>query len=277
MSRARSMLCSRGAIAALALCAIAMRPPDPHTYGRVVLDTFTARAGVPPVAFDHWRHRAAFTCRVCHVDVGFAMTAGATQVSAATNRAGFHCGACHDGKHEFAGKTLFASCSPYGKASESPACTRCHTRDDPARLRQEYEAFTAKLPRDALGGVDWEKAEASWAVRPRDFLEGVSIPRKPLENKREIAIASKATWMTDVLFSHPKHAVWMGCEVCHPEIFPSTRGGQVRYSMLQINNGEACGVCHTKVAFPIADCKRCHTTPVQPRSPAGSTSSPWGR
>jgi c(7)-type cytochrome triheme protein len=263
MTRPRPGLLARIVIVASALGGLAMRPSDPVTYGRVVLEEFSRGAGVPSVAFDHWRHRAAFTCRLCHVDIGFAMSAGATQVSAATNRAGFHCGACHDGKRVLDGKTVFASCSASGKIGESPACVRCHARADPARLRKEYETFTAQLPHDALGSVDWEKAEGTWAIRPRDFLEGVSIGRKALVMKKEIAITSKAAWMQDVLFSHPKHAVWMGCEVCHPEIFPSTRSGEVRYSMLQINNGEYCGVCHTKVAFPIADCKRCHTTPVQ--------------
>jgi len=111
--------------------------------------------------------------------------------------------------------------------------------------------------------VDWEKAEADWIVKPLDFLEGVSIRRTPLRIDREISIESRGTWMTDVLFSHKKHAVWIGCEVCYPEIFPSTKNGAVRFSMLQITNGESCGVCHQKVAFPLADCEKCHVNPVR--------------
>ena len=42
-------------------------------HGRVVLDNFSTDTGMPAVVFDHWRHRVLFTCRVCHVDVGFAM------------------------------------------------------------------------------------------------------------------------------------------------------------------------------------------------------------
>jgi c(7)-type cytochrome triheme protein len=80
---------------------------------------------------------------------------------------------------------------------------------------------------------------------------------------KEVALAAKAAWMTDVLFSHRKHAVWNGCEVCHPEIFPSTQRGEVHYSMFQITSGEYCGVCHDKVAFPLADCERCHLKPVR--------------
>jgi c(7)-type cytochrome triheme protein len=80
---------------------------------------------------------------------------------------------------------------------------------------------------------------------------------------RDVPIESKATWMPDVLFSHKKHALWNGCEVCHPEIFPSTKRGTIKYSMFQIWDGQYCGVCHGKVAFPLRDCQRCHTKPVQ--------------
>ncbi len=248
-------------ILVLPLPSVAMSVPPAHVYGRVVIDNFSTRARVAPVAFDHWRHRARFTCRLCHVDIGFAMTAEATKISAATNQSGFHCGACHNGKTIYSGKPVFESCSTSRKLDG--ACARCHTRGDLARLLRDWEAFAAGKPRDRFGGVDWEKAEAGWIVKPLDFLEGVSIRRTPLAMDKEISIESRGTWMTDVLFSHKKHAVWIGCEVCHPEIFPSTKNGAVRFSMLQITNGESCGVCHQKVAFPLADCEKCHVSSVR--------------
>src|SRR6266542_3460335 len=63
-------------LVAAALCALGMKPRDAPEYGSVLLDRRASRAGVPPVTFDHWRHRARFSCRVCHVDVGFAMARG---------------------------------------------------------------------------------------------------------------------------------------------------------------------------------------------------------
>jgi hypothetical protein len=57
-----------------------------YRYGLVQLGNRAAGARVPPVSFDHWSHRARFTCRLCHVDVGFAMAAGQTGISASTNR-----------------------------------------------------------------------------------------------------------------------------------------------------------------------------------------------
>lgn len=240
----------------------AIPPPIASEYGRVTLQDRAGPAGVPPVGFDHWRHRARFTCRLCHVDVGFAMRAGASEVSAASNRDGYHCGACHDGKRAIRGKVLFAACDGTGRVEPGSACARCHRRPDAARSRQEYEAFARGLPRDWAGLVDWEKAEAAGQIRPLDALEGLSIKRTAIRNRLEVTIASRASWMTSVLFSHPKHAVWNGCEVCHPDIFPNG-GEERRYSMLSISAGEACGACHDKVAFPLAACERCHVKAVR--------------
>jgi len=232
-------------------------------YGLVQLGNRAAAAKVPPVSFDHWRHRARFTCRVCHVDVGFAMSAGQTGITASTNRSGYHCGACHNGKTVAGGKPIFASCSAGRDVDEDPACRRCHAKPDPARLQRDYEAFAERFPRKGQSGaIDWEDAEAKGLIRPIDFVEGTSIRRAPLKMDKEISISSSG-WMTDVLFSHRKHSVWNGCEVCHPEIYPSTKSGTKKTSMIEISSGESCGVCHTKVAFPLAECERCHVKPVR--------------
>ena len=256
-------------LASLLLCALpapapAMEVAAAEQYGRVILDGFTRKAGVPPVTFDHWRHRARFTCRLCHVDVGFSMAAGATRISASTNRARFHCGACHNGRTAYKGKAVFGSCSTTRNVDEADTCRRCHGRPDPARQLREFNAFAEGMPRRAVGGsIDWEEAETQGRIRPVDHVEGVSIRRPALKMDKEISIESRGTWMSDVLFSHKKHAIWNGCEVCHPEIFPSTKHGTVKYTMMEISAGGYCGVCHQKVAFPIADCERCHVKPVR--------------
>jgi c(7)-type cytochrome triheme protein len=231
----------------------------PEEYGRVTLDASSTRAGIPPVTFDHWRHRTLFTCRLCHVDVGFGMVAGATQVSAATNRGGYHCGACHDGKTRHAGKVVFRSCSASTNLDESPACRRCHRRPDPAQRKRDHAEFTKDLPRTRFGEVDWELAQER--LKLVDFLEGVSVQRPPLKMDKEVAIETSGTWMSDAIFSHRKHATWNGCEVCHPEIFPRTTGGAARYTMAEMRKGRHCGACHDKVAFPLADCRLCHVRP----------------
>jgi len=245
-------------LVAAALCALGMKPRDAPEYGSVLLDRRASRAGVPPVTFDHWRHRARFSCRVCHVDVGFAMARGETGISAATNRARFHCGACHDGSPRAVGRPTFAACSTSRNVDEAPACRRCHARPDETRARKAFEEFAARFPRGTFRDVDWERAEAQGLVAPADFLEGVSVARPALKMDRDVQIESKATWMTDVLFSHRKHAAWNGCEVCHPDIFPPVERDAASPTMLQIAGGESCGACHDRVAFPLAYCERCH-------------------
>ncbi len=242
--------------------AMTIVPPD--RFGRVVINNYSAQAGIAPVVFDHWLHRALFTCRLCHVDVGFAMQGGATRISAATNGKGFHCGACHDGVRSFEGRKIFGSCSDTAAGEEKARCDRCHSLGKNVRKEYTFAAFMKRLPQKGLGnGADWEEAEIKGLIKPADFLEGISIKREPLRMDKDISIESRGAWMPDVLFSHRKHARWNGCEVCHPEIFPSTKKGSITYSMIQISGGEYCGACHDKVAFPLVECQRCHTKPVQ--------------
>jgi primosomal protein N' (replication factor Y) len=130
-------------------------------------------------------------------------------------------------------------------------------------VHQDFEAFAGKFPRRGRSGaIDWEEAEARGLIRPVDHVEGVSIRRAPLKMDKEVSIESSG-WMADVIFSHRKHSVWNGCEVCHPEIYPSTKSGTKKTSMLEISSGRSCGTCHVSVAFPLADCERCHVKPVR--------------
>src|SRR3954452_12798549 len=112
------------AVAFISDLAVQAQVPAPAAVGRVVLDSFSSKAGLGPVTFDHWLHRSKFTCRVCHVDIGFAMKAGGSGIQAKTKREGFHCGACHNGKKKLDGVTIFASCST---APPSKDCARCHS------------------------------------------------------------------------------------------------------------------------------------------------------
>jgi len=217
------------------------------------LDKYSAKAGLGPVTFDHWLHRSKFTCRVCHVDIGFAMQANASGIRAAGNQQGYYCGACHNGKRAFDGKVVFPACSNTAPTAE---CARCHSAGQGSR-KYDYETFTAKFPKNAYG-VDWEEAEAMGLIKPIDAIEGVSIKKASLKPQEDFSIQPRVTWVSDIIFSHKKHTVWNGCELCHPEIFPATQKGVVRYTMFNISSGEYCGVCHGKVAFPNTACSSCH-------------------
>jgi c(7)-type cytochrome triheme protein len=241
--------------------------PLPDEFGRVVI---TSRAGgdhMVPVVFEHWLHRSMFTCRVCHVDIGFAMKANATGIQNEDIEKGFYCGSCHNGKFRYNNETVFSACSSKSSVEltdeERRNCDRCHSQGKVVSKKHDFRAITANLPKERFGnGVDWEKAEKEKRISLVDYIEGVSIKRKAMDVRKDFSIAPNVKGMPEIIFSHEKHTVWNGCEVCHPEIF-MVKKGQVKYTMVDIFEGEYCGVCHGKVAFPMMDCQRCHTQPVQ--------------
>lgn len=222
------------------------RRPLPDEFGKVVMNNFSEKNNVAPVVFDHWLHRAKFTCRLCHVDIGFAMEANATQVHEEANRKGFYCGACHNGKVAF----------------EMASCDRCHSAGKSVKRAYDFAAFTADLPKGRFGnGVDWEAAEAEGKIKLTDTLPGVSVKRSPLQVPKDYSIEAKVAGLPEIIFSHRKHATWNGCELCHPEIY-AVKAGATKYTMQDVFAGKFCGVCHGPVAFPAIDCQRCHTKPV---------------
>jgi c(7)-type cytochrome triheme protein len=240
------------------------RRPPPQEYGRVVLDNHSSKSKMAPVVFDHWLHRARYTCRVCHVDIGFAQQAGATDIRAADNAKGMYCGACHDDRTRTdGGGRVFGACStPINPGL--PSCARCHQDGSGSRREYDFTAFTKDLPRGRFGnGVDWELAETKGLVKPVDFVERVSIKRQAISAQKDFALSGKLAGMPDIIFSHAKHTVWSGCEGCHPDIFVGVKKGATKYTMVDIFQGRSCGVCHASVAFPTIDCQRCHSKPVQ--------------
>ncbi len=249
---------------AFADAGVKKRRPKPYEFGAVTIDNFSTKAGMAPVVFSHWAHRMRFTCRLCHVDVAFAMKAGATQIRAVNNQRGFYCGTCHDGKFTYNNKVVFAACSKDAAAEDTKRCEYCHATDGGAKSETDFLATTEKLPKERLGnGIDWEKAEKMGLIKPIDYIEGLSLKRPSKKLADDFVLESKTEGMPDIIFSHKKHTVWNGCEVCHPTPFVGIKKGNTKYSMIEIFSGKFCGMCHLNVAFPTMDCQRCHTKPVQ--------------
>jgi len=141
-------------------------------------------------------------------------------------------------------------------------CVRCHSVGRDYRMKNDFYAFRKSMPRQRFGNtIDWVKAEDEGLIKPVDILDRVSIERPKLENPVDESLTAKEVAMPDIVFSHTKHTVWNGCEVCHPQIFGVKKTANV-YSMQQIFDGLYCGACHGKVSFPNDDCQRCHTKPV---------------
>ncbi len=226
----------------------------PHEYGTVVINNYSYAKGAPPVVFPHWLHRSKFTCRLCHVDLGFAMKTGETMVTCEDNKVGIYCGACHDGKEVFGREGVETI-----KDTEVKNCDRCHSYKKDFKLKNDFYVFRSKLRKERFGnGIDWMHAEDYKRIKLVDYIEGVSFERKKLKNVKEIKIHAQEDFMPNIIFSHTKHTKWSGCELCHPEIFGVTQGNNV-YSMQDNFDGKYCGLCHGTVAFPNKDCQRCHT------------------
>lgn len=235
-----------------------------YDYGQVILNNFSEKAGLAPVTFNHWTHRSKYTCRLCHLDLAFEMRPNATEVSAADIQQGFYCGACHNGQSRYGTQTIFAACDPARKKTDVARCERCHQpRKDP-QMKESFYAFSQNLPADRFGNkINWELAEEQGLITPIDFIEGISSQTPPMPVQEDFSLSTGLENMPNIIFSHNKHTVWNGCQTCHPDIFVGVKKGATTYSMIEIFEQKYCGVCHSTVAFPLQECQRCHTEPVQ--------------
>ena len=124
-------------------------------------------------------------------------------------------------------------------------------------LQTPREAFET-LPDSKSGNyVQWNEAMDQGLIEPRNSLTPVSTP--PIVLDLNIVREVKGS-MPDVVYPHKQHTQWLDCSNCHPAIFIPQKGAN-QISMASILLGEKCGVCHGKVAFPVSECRRCHSRP----------------
>jgi len=229
-----------------------------YTYGTVVMDQFTKDKEIRPVVFRHWVHRSKHTCRLCHTDLEFEMKAGFTEVHEEDNRAGRFCGACHNGVEAFGWKQNITD----NNKKPEEYCARCHSPfevgEDPAAKNKFYQ-MAKTLPKARYGNrVDWTQAHDEGKIKPKDTLPGYSPSVERLKEVHEIKLTSKRKGFPNIIFSHKKHSVWNGCDMCHPFVF-ALKTGKTKFDMQDIFEGRFCGACHGNVAFPTQECQRCHT------------------
>ncbi len=103
--------------------------------------------------------------------------------------------------------------------------------------------------------VDWVKALENGEISPR--YEKLSDEAQPVVMDLNIVREVKGS-MPDVVYPHKQHTQWLDCSNCHPAIFIPQKGAN-QISMASILLGQKCGVCHGKVAFPVSECRRCHS------------------
>ena len=129
------------------------------------------------------------------------------------------------------------------------------TADGTMMLQPPREAFSA-LPKSRSGNyVDWNRAIDEMLIAPRSDIRNPDATAIvfDLNIVREVKGS-----MPDVVYPHKQHTQWLDCANCHPAIFIPMKGAN-QISMASILMGEKCGVCHGKVAFPVSECRRCHS------------------
>jgi c(7)-type cytochrome triheme protein len=146
---------------------------------------------------------------------------------------------------------------PPGRRNLAPAEDGIHDPANPGTnaLQSPLEAFGA-LPRSNAGNrVDWVGALGSDKIHPRwDRDDDKAVPPvMDLNIVREVKGS-----MPDVVYPHKQHTQWLDCSNCHPAIFIPQKGAN-QISMASILLGKQCGVCHGKVAFPVSECRMCHS------------------
>ena len=120
-----------------------------------------------------------------------------------------------------------------------------------------HAAALEGLPTDKFGLVDWVAALEQGMIKPRSSIDPKAPEGVPFD--MNILMPSKTGMIAGAYFPHKTHTTWMSCNSCHIKIFMPLAGSN-DLTMSTIVKGQACGVCHGKVAFPLNDCTRCHVS-----------------
>ena len=146
---------------------------------------------------------------------------------------------------------------PLGRVNRPAVESGIHDPTNDMTLQlQPPEAAFANLPKSPAGNhVDWVKALDGKTIAPRwdrnDAAAAAIV--MDLNIVREVKGS-----MPDVVYPHKQHTEWLDCSNCHPKIFVPQKGAN-QISMASILLGQQCGVCHGKVAFPVSECRLCHS------------------
>ncbi|MBI2307348.1 MAG: c-type cytochrome [Rhodocyclales bacterium] len=146
---------------------------------------------------------------------------------------------------------------PAGKRNLPPPEDGIHdpANDGTHALQPPLAAF-GSLPKSFAGNrVNWVEAIGSGKIKPR--WDRTDLTAEPIVMDMNVVREVKGS-MPDVVYPHKQHTQWLDCSNCHPAIFTPQKGAN-QISMASILLGEKCGVCHGKVAFPVSECRLCHS------------------
>ena len=146
---------------------------------------------------------------------------------------------------------------PVGRRNLPPAEDGIHdpANDGTIALQAPLAAY-GNLPKSNAGNrIDWVQSIATKKITPR--WDRNDLKAEPVVMDLNIVREVKGS-MPDVVYPHKQHTEWLDCSNCHPAIFVPQKGAN-QISMAAILLGQKCGVCHGKVAFPVSECRNCHS------------------
>ena len=146
---------------------------------------------------------------------------------------------------------------PLGRVNRPAVESGIHdpSNDMTLQLQPPSVAFNG-LPRSMAGNhIDWVKSLDSKGINPRWDRNDPTAAAVVMD--LNIVREVKGS-MPDVVYPHKQHTEWLDCSNCHPAIFVPQKGAN-QISMASILLGQKCGVCHGKVAFPVSECRLCHS------------------
>lgn len=144
-----------------------------------------------------------------------------------------------------------------GRAWQRLAADALHDpRNELLPYLQEPAEALATLPRGGPDGnqVDWMAALREGHIAPRTNVR----PQTKVRVLDLDIVFPDTAGQPQVVFPHRQHTEWLDCENCHPAIFVARRGAN-DFGMFDVLQGEYCGRCHGAVAFPLTECRRCHS------------------
>lgn len=161
---------------------------------------------------------------------------------------------------------------PPGRANLPPAEDGIHDVSSPgtSQLQAPLEAFGPLHKSSSGNRVDWTAALESKRVQLRwDVKDPKAKP-----DSLDLNIVREVKGSTpDVVFSHARHGEMLDCANCHPAPYEAKKGANPM-SMAMLALGQGCGMCHGSVAFPNAECRKCHSRPKGAAPAAAKTATP---
>jgi len=191
-------------------------------------------------SFPHSVHTEWMDCAQCHPRI---FRTRPVELQMADVFAGKYCGECH-------GKVAYPVMT---------GCERCHTG-----LPQPPDRAQPEL----IGTIQMRRAADILAEADSAATDSVQV--------RSNALGVNTTDFPVAQFPHWVHRIRFRCKTCHMAIF-EPRGGTNAITMVDIDQGEACGKCHNgDVAFApqMDNCEVCHVPPTLTPSPTGSHPQP---